>query len=444
MKKLIALLIFGLFFTACEKEQIIFVADHYADTQNQHLLTRISETDDWTVFKEKIKGFDYKEGYAYKLKVLVKKDDNKAPVLELIEVLSKTQNIASAIKNNKWEVQNLQGVKTVEAAPFFTIKDGKINGNTSCNTFSADFQIDKNNALEIGNIITTKRYCEKLVSVEKAFLNNLRNAKSVELTDNKVLFKNMDGEVVLEAEHTIDNKIPAIDNTWYLTSLKGAALNTEKPIHFTIKGDQIKGHNSCNTFGGTFLTDKNKLFKTEKIYKTEMYCQDTDHLERKFHENLGKVTSYKIENNSLLLMDAAGYIIMSAAHKEKALTAEVPSNYIIEYKVFGSDLAYKHKIIEKEAKLYRKCLLPEVCSKKEVYLSKTDLGFFSKALEKIDIENIENLKAPSENYKQNTVPGATLIITYQGKTYRVPTFDHGNPPSEVGDIVKQIEKLSSE
>ncbi len=444
MKKFIVLIIMSLFFSACEKEQIIYIADHFADIQKQYMYFRTNETDEWTVFKDEIKGFEYEEGYTYKLKVLLKKDENKEPVFELIEVLSKIQNLAMSIYDIKWDVKSLKGINSLDKTPIFSIQNEKITGNTSCNTFSADFQLDHNNALEIENIITTKRYCEKLMSTEKAFLNNLRNAKSIERTDNKILFKNMSGEVVLEAARTSEETTATIEKTWYLTSLKGAALSTENPIHFTIKDKQISGNNSCNTFGGEFISDGKKSFKTEKIRKTMRFCQDTDQLERTFHENLSKVTSYKIQDDNLLLLDESGYIIITASTDEKDLTTEVPSNYTIEYKVFSPNLAYNNKVVETENTLYRNCLLPEVCSKKELTLSKTELSFFKEALEKLDFRNIENLKAPSENYKQNLVPGATLIISYQGKTYRVPTFDHGNAPLEISEIVKQIEKLSSE
>lgn len=443
MKKLFTLLMLGLFFTACEKEQIIYIADHFADAQNQYLYARSNETDEWTVFKDPIEGFTYEEGYAYKLKVLVKKNKNEQPTIQLLEVLSKNKNINKALIDVKWEVQKLKGVENLESgAPFFSIKDHKISGSTSCNTFSADFQLN-NNRVSIGEIMTTKKFCVDLAKIENAFLSNLRNSEIVTLENNQIIFKDKAGEVLFSATESPQKSINAIENTWYLTSLKGAALHTEKPIYFTIKANQIRGNDACNTFGGNFLTDANNLFKTSKIKKTMMFCEDTDQLERKFHDNLSKVASYKIENNSLLLMDASGYVLMTAGTKENALKKEVPSNYIVEYKVFAPDLAYSHKIIEKEATLYRKCLLPEVCSKKEIYLSKTDLRLFDEAIQKLNLPRLENLKVPSSKYKENQVPGATLIITYQGKTYRVPTFDHGNPPQEISGIVKKIDELIS-
>ncbi len=59
------------------------------------------------------------------------------------------------------------------------------------------------------------------------------------------------------------------------------------------------------------------------------------------------------------------------------------------------------------------------------------------------MKEIENLVPPSTKHKNDAAAGATLIVSFEGKSYRVPTFDHGNPPQSIQKIVDRIMKLRS-
>ena len=65
-----------------------------------------------------------------------------------------------------------------------------------------------------------------------------------------------------------------------------------------------------------------------------------------------------------------------------------------------------------------------------------------KALKPVDIENIPNLKAPSEKRFYDGAAIANLTIIYNGKTYTTPSFDHGNPPNEIAELVKEMVSIS--
>lgn len=74
--------------------------------------------------------------------------------------------------------------------------------------------------------------------------------------------------------------------------------------------------------------------------------------------------------------------------------------------------------------------------------SETDWNTLLKALEPINIENIPNLKAPSENRFFDGAAIGNLKIISNGKTYETPSFDHGNPPKELAELVKEILSIS--
>ena len=60
----------------------------------------------------------------------------------------------------------------------------------------------------------------------------------------------------------------------------------------------------------------------------------------------------------------------------------------------------------------------------------------------INVENIQNLKAPTQKRLYDGAAIAHLTINYNGKTYKTEPFDHGNPPKEIEELVKVILSIS--
>ncbi|GAA4280525.1 hypothetical protein [Gaetbulibacter aestuarii] len=59
-------------------------------------------------------------------------------------------------------------------------------------------------------------------------------------------------------------------------------------------------------------------------------------------------------------------------------------------------------------------------------------------LDSLDLKTIENLKAPSDKRLFDGAAHASLSINYKDKTYKSPSFDHGNPPKAIASLVKVI------
>ena len=74
--------------------------------------------------------------------------------------------------------------------------------------------------------------------------------------------------------------------------------------------------------------------------------------------------------------------------------------------------------------------------------SKTDWETILKALKPIDFENIPNLKAPSEKRFFDGAAIGNFKIIYNGQTYETPSFDHGNPPQEIAELVTEMLSIS--
>ena len=62
--------------------------------------------------------------------------------------------------------------------------------------------------------------------------------------------------------------------------------------------------------------------------------------------------------------------------------------------------------------------------------------------QKVDLEEIPNLKAPTQKRFYDGAAMANLKITYKGKTYESQTFDHRFPPEKIKKIVNTILSFS--
>lgn len=64
------------------------------------------------------------------------------------------------------------------------------------------------------------------------------------------------------------------------------------------------------------------------------------------------------------------------------------------------------------------------------------------AFQKVDLEEIPNLIAPTQKRFYDGAAMANLKITYKGKIYESQTFDNGFPPEQIKKIVNTILSFS--
>lgn len=64
------------------------------------------------------------------------------------------------------------------------------------------------------------------------------------------------------------------------------------------------------------------------------------------------------------------------------------------------------------------------------------------AFQKVDLEEIPNLIAPTQKRFYDGAAMANLKITYEGKIYESQTFDNGFPPEQIKKIVNTLLSFS--
>ncbi|GAA4294802.1 hypothetical protein [Aestuariibaculum suncheonense] len=106
----------------------------------------------------------------------------------------------------------------------------------------------------------------------------------------------------------------------------------------------------------------------------------------------------------------------------------------VEYSAISRG-SYKHISINKKEVTFQKNrnskALIKPCSDKK-------WSTIYNILKTIDIPDIPNLKAPSDKRMYDAAAIAKLKITYQDSIYESQSFDHGNPPQEIAELVKEI------
>lgn len=66
------------------------------------------------------------------------------------------------------------------------------------------------------------------------------------------------------------------------------------------------------------------------------------------------------------------------------------------------------------------------------------------AFQELNLEELSNLKAPTEKRFYDGAAIGELKITYKGTTYQTSGFDHGTPPVEIERFVNKILSLVKE
>ena len=80
----------------------------------------------------------------------------------------------------------------------------------------------------------------------------------------------------------------------------------------------------------------------------------------------------------------------------------------------------------------------------QIKISYSDWKKLIADFQEINLNEVPNLKAPSEKRFYDGAAIANLKIIHKDKTYESTNFDHGNPPAEIKKLVVLINELDKE
>lgn len=234
-----------------------------------------------------------------------------------------------------------------------------------------------------------------------------------------------------------------IDGSWIVTNITNFENKTGKSPHFTIKEEKISGNTGCNSFGGSLKIDTTGIFKTGMLRMTRMFCNETAELESAFTTALNNTSQYTRENNTLSLFDEQHNKLITATLKVtevvdviKSKSESISIRYSATSRGFGSSINLVGNQLTYE-------IVRPTPKKTEKLLTESELNEILNLVTKLELENVEKLEPPSKAHQYDGAPGGTFIIILGDKTYRTPTFDYGNPPTEIKELVDKLVLLNS-
>jgi len=115
---------------------------------------------------------------------------------------------------------------------------------------------------------------------------------------------------------------------------------------------------------------------------------------------------------------------------------------VIEYT--ANTRGYFLQIMLKDQKLLVRKDRSKDATATAVKMSEADQNELVEAFRELNLEEIPDLKPPTEKRFYDGAAMADLKIIYKDKTYQSQTFDHGNPPVEIERIVNKLVALATQ
>ena len=189
-----------------EQTQVMYISSQLADCVGvapmRCLQVRNSQDEDWQLFYQQIIGFEYEEGFEYKLEVEVETVENppadgsslKYTLVSVIEKKgvemenSEDMPVRGDLYAHTWRLRSYsigQDVVRIEPDQEVTItfdeEAKRVSGLAACNNYTGTFSID-GTKFTFGELAITQRMCadSSLMELQAAFLGMTRVAERIQ------------------------------------------------------------------------------------------------------------------------------------------------------------------------------------------------------------------------------------------------------------------------
>lgn len=242
--------------------------------------------------------------------------------------VSKTN--ANDLDSRRWNLIEINGggVESSKAFVEFVSAEKRFAGNAGCNRMFGKFETN-GNEIKLSGIGTTKIFCsaEDVMKLEGDFIKALERTTRFEqkgetldfYAGNNLILKFSEvAKTVSDGENS--NTVKLEDKKWILASIAGKPLPKIETVPFLVFDKQkgsAGGNSSCNSFGGSYKTEGDKISITE-IISTFIACGDERmNIEREFLGGLQKATRFEIKAGKLNLYEGDTLLLAFDA-KEKS------------------------------------------------------------------------------------------------------------------------------
>ncbi len=195
--------------------------------------------------------------------------------------------------------------------------EGRVGGNSGCNTYFAGYTVDGNN-LSISQAGSTMMACpEPIMQQEAQFLTMLQSASSFTVDGGQLSIAGADGEIVLSF---VESKPLSLTGTnWTATmyntgtqAVTSLLAGTAITAAFSEDG-KLTGSAGCNNYMTTYTLDGQNI-TIQPPATTRKLCSEPQGImeqEAAFTSMLPQASTYSISGNTLELRTADGALITS-------------------------------------------------------------------------------------------------------------------------------------
>lgn len=190
-------------------QSIVYVGPNLVDcvgvAPQQCMLVRENPEDDWKYFYDQIEGFQYEEGYLYKLLVLQETDPN--PPADRSAIRYRLINVEDQVPLNAnltdtaWLLVELNGEAPIQDSEITAIFDteGKLYGSAGCNSYTTTY-LTGGETISIDLPAVTMMFCaepEGAMDQEGLFLKALEAANTYEIVGYRLTLRDEAGKDIL-------------------------------------------------------------------------------------------------------------------------------------------------------------------------------------------------------------------------------------------------------
>ena len=256
--------------------------------------------------------------------------------------------------------------------------------------------------------------------------------------------------VLLMLTHSCDSSKKAIENnkkmqqtlsgTYHITQLGDTDVASSKfAITFDETSNKFTGFAGCNHIFGSYSVNNNAI-TFSNIASSKKYCgKEIMTAEDTVLKSLKSVNSFSINDttisfleNDILLIKGSSAAIMSKKNTLEILNYD---NVSVKYQALSKG-SFEFTLIS-ESEIINST--DQSLQNLNTYTIKAkDWEELLSLIEAVDLENFQELEAPSKKHRFDGAPHATLRIQMGDVEYVTPTFDHGNPNKAIEILVNKV------
>ncbi|GGW58017.1 heat shock protein HslJ [Winogradskyella epiphytica] len=244
--------------------------------------------------------------------------------------------------------------------------------------------------------------------------------------------KTIDSNQKMQKEETLSG-------TYFITHVGNNDVSKHKlAITFDESTNQFSGFAGCNQFFGAYSIDNNSLLLNNVGASKKLCHGDAMTIEDHILKALGIVDSFSIDD-SILSLSGKSTILIKASKAE--MVSQRPAA-----KSNTSGTSIKYQALTRGSFDFILISSSEIITSNDQSLQKLDKHSINQKdwdglnalIEKVDLETFQNLNVPSTQHQFDGAAHATLAIQIGDIEYMSPTFDHGNPPTEIDALVNKV------